>query len=118
MTWKKTKIRRIQQARTEHLHTPPYRARNYRAQGLPPGWRRMCKALALRPTSGSSKRATAWMTLIGAGRHWRVNLNGMFDVSERHATFDRWSNSVVATYRVPQNKTELELYVRFTTYDT
>jgi hypothetical protein len=121
MTWKKTKVMRLLQdgkswATAKTLRS--YKARNYKAKGLPPGWQRMCKEVGLRPDSVRKRSAKAWMHLKGAGRYWRIGVHHGFDVSCRYAEFDRWSRSLVHRHPLPQNKTELELYVRFTTYDT
>ena len=112
MTWKKTKVLRL--LRTEDSWQEvrllrPYRARNYRLTGVPSGWRQMCKAVGLRPDGPGDN----WTHLKGRGRRWRVNASRTFDMSCPYIDFDRWANSTERTFPLPQNKTELELYVRF-----
>lgn len=126
MTWKKTKIQRLlrtedswgtEDSWAEVKLMRPYRERNYRIRDVPAGWRQMCKAVGLRP-DGGKKRSESWLHLIGRGRHWRVNASRKFDMSVPHADFDRWAISTARTFPLPKNKTELELYVRFTDHDT
>jgi hypothetical protein len=124
MTWKKTKVMRLLHANGEKWSwltvktLRPYKERNYKAKGLPPGWQRMCKEVGLRPDNKRKRSAKAWLHLKGAGRRWRCTQHMGFHVSCRHANFDRWANSFIHQHPLPRNKTELELYVRFTTYDT
>ena len=122
MTWKKTKIRKQLKKGTRPLWDillhRPHKDKSYRAEGLPPGWQRMCKAVGLRPDSPRVSCGTSWLHLIGAGRRWRVNVNNELDVSRRHENFDRWANSTVATFTIPKTYTELLLRTKFTTYDT
>lgn len=118
MTWKKTKVLRL--LRTEDSWAEvklmrPHRARNYRLQ-KPPGWDQMCKAVGLRPDG--PRGAAAYLYTKGRGRKWRINASGTFDMSVPHADFDRWARSTARTFPLPKNKTELELYVRFTDHDT
>jgi hypothetical protein len=120
MTWKKTKVMRLLRVDrwTKVKLSRPYNPRKYKANGLPPGWQRMCKAVGLRPNAPHRRDAKCWMSLIGRGRLWRINANDMFDASCRRAYFDRWANSTAKSFPIPRNKTELELYVRFTQHDT
>ena len=122
MTWKKTKIHKQLRRGTRPLWDillhRPYNEKNYRANGLPPGWQRMCKAVGLRPEGHRASRGKSWQHLIGGGRHWRVNVNNELDVSCRHEKFDRWAISTVATFTIPKTYTELLLRTKFTTYDT
>ena len=122
MTWKKTKVLKWLKKDALpfwdiRLHRP-YKEKNYKAKGLPPSWQQMCKAVGLRPDGLRKSRANAWLHLRGRGRRWRINGSRYLDVSCHYADFDRWANSTVKTFPLPQNKTELELYVRFTHYDT
>lgn len=84
---------------------------------LPKQWPHWCKRLHLRKDS-TFRGTDEWTLLIGCGRHWRINVNGEFQASERHETFDRWANSTVATFTIPKTYTELLLRTKFTTYDT
>lgn len=121
MTWKKTKVMRLLREGKNWptvLFMRPYNEKNHKAVGLPPGWQRMCKAVGLRPNVPRRRSAKDWLHLKGAGRLWRVNGRAEFDASCRYADFDKWGNNKVKTFPLPKNKTELELYVRFTTYDT
>jgi hypothetical protein len=121
MTWKKTKVMRLLREGKHWASVRlmrPYNPRHYRAEGLPPGWQRMCKAVGLRPDASHQRDAKVWLNLTCAGRRWRVNASRNLDVSCPYADFDRWANSTAKSFPIPRNKTELELYVRFTQHDT
>ena len=49
----------------------------------------------------------------GFGRYWRVNIQGMLEVSEPFETFDRWANSSVAECPLPQTKEQFEATVKW-----
>lgn len=118
MTWKATKFRKAVAA-GQTLFVA--RRRKWkRDERMPSGWKHMCRAAGLRPAGYyTDKRAWRnWTSLRGNGRLWRVNASGTFDMSYPYADFDRWANSKAKTFPMPKNKTELELYVRFTNHDT
>ena len=76
---------------------------------LPKQWNHWVKMAGLRHEASNKKwKRQHWskFSLIGHGRHWRVNCLGQFQMSEVHATFDRWANSTERTEQVPTTKKE------------
>lgn len=49
----------------------------------------------------------------GKGRHWRITMHGEFQVGECYDDFDRWANSVVASYpNIPTTEKEFKQAVK------
>ena len=115
MTRKATRARKAWRSNTVGWGTRKF-TRFVRVK-LPKQWAHWCQRLHLRKNY-QGHGAHAWRVLIGCGRHWRINVNGEFQASERHENFDRWANSTAATFTIPKTYTELLLRTKFTTYDT
>lgn len=73
---------------------------------LPKQWRHWCKLMKLKPESRGYRYRHCYYALIGRGRHWRINMYGEFQMSEKHETFDRWANSLEKTAPMPKTKYE------------
>lgn len=58
---------------------------------LPKQWLYWAKKAGLRAEWGRGNQHTHY--LIGRGRYWRVNCNGIFECSCPTQHFDRWANS-------------------------
>lgn len=48
---------------------------------------------------------------IGRNRHWRINCNGEFELSENNETFDRWALSKRATRLITDELTDVKKFV-------
>lgn len=72
---------------------------------LPRQWLYWCAKAGLKPSLRSINRKRAGFNLKGHGRRWRVNINGVLQVSCKIAEFDRWANSVEAELpHIPQTE--------------
>lgn len=75
---------------------------------LPKSFRHWITSAGLSMNCSPRTKRNRWspFSLIGRGRHWRVNCNGTFDMSEVYKDFDRWANSREATFDLPKSKAE------------
>jgi hypothetical protein len=79
---------------------------------LPKQYRHWCKLANLRPIGkykrryGFSGKYYQYCYLKGRGRTWRVNSDGLFQMSEPYDTFDRWANSFFSEMEIPKTYKE------------
>lgn len=48
---------------------------------------------------------------IGRNRHWRINCNNEFQLSENNKTFDRWALSKCATRLITDELTDMRKFI-------
>lgn len=79
---------------------------------LPKQWRHWCKLMKLKPEGRGYRHRHRYYALIGRGRHWRINMYGEFQMSEKHETFDRWANSLEKSVPMPLNEKDFKNAVK------
>jgi hypothetical protein len=81
---------------------------------FPKQWKHWAKLAGLKPYTIRGGAGNFGFT--GRGRHWRVSRFGDFQSSFHLRDFDRWSNSILNTYRgIPQTQAEFFNAVEYLT---
>lgn len=87
---------------------------------LPKQWRHWCRKAGLRPEARIARynRSTsAWMSLNGQGRKWRIALRDqyplveedcVFQAGDTYEDFDRWALSERCSFEIPQTWAEFK----------
>lgn len=85
---------------------------------LPKQWRHWCRLSNLRPEGGNTRRDSAWMSLNGRGRKWRITLRDVrnpydciFQAGDRYEDFSRWALSNRMDFEIPQTYEEFSLVI-------
>lgn len=87
---------------------------------LPKQWKHWCRRAGLRPESSGqwARSMSAWMSLNGQGRKWRIALRDVsnqddciFQAGDTYDEFDRWALSERRDFEIPQTWAEFKAAV-------